>query len=220
MKRIAFLVIITCILMGVGGCMNENANPMEIAQEHLQNKYHEDFRAISYIAKSIDVHYHEVKCENAQGDAVTVFVEEQDGIQIVTDNYYGTLIAPEYKTLLRGFFDGYLPAYKHYFTFTASYFDNAFTADTVFSLETIRNNEMFFSRNYLYIPESAAAELRAEDCQKLLAQLQDSGVHLRLLVYIVPDDLYEQMDESADRKNYLNNEYTQNPLFNEMTTVG
>ena len=215
MKKILLYLAVIFLMIGVCGCMKGDLNQKELAIDHLENKYNEDFEIVSFESRNIDMNYDEVICKNDEGEKITVYMGEEENELVIVDNYYGIIKRAEYKKILSEVFDDFFPEYMHFFSFTASYYDNKFTKDVDIASALLENKEQFFSRNYIFINESSAEHLNESIFKDVCDAIKKRNLSLWVSIYSVSDDEFALMDENQDVDKYLPDDYDIEPLFKE-----
>lgn len=178
--------------------MQNSSEIHNVALNHLREKYKEDFEVVWCVPRNIDAFFDEVMCVNEQGQYVKVFIEED-----VNDNYFGVLKEKEYKELLAPILKKYISSYKIFSRFTASYFRSDFDKDT--ALMDALNSEgfSFFSRCVIFVNESIEKELDKKAYEEVKKELEKTGLKLYFVMYSVPSEVYETIDENKDVNEYL-----------------
>lgn len=212
MKKTVLFFVVILLLAGVCGCdMKTVNNEKNNVVPYLQEKYGESFTLLSYNIRSIDVPYDEAICENNIGQKVKVYVDYEDNSVVLTDDYYGVLIHPEYSSDLRLIVSEYCKDYKLFTQFSANYFDGKYVRNTELDVALSEDREQFYSRTVLFLPSHIEIEEIAfeELCSTLLTQ----NMTMYWAVYQVGDDIYTNIDESKEASIYIRSEDGIRPLF-------
>lgn len=180
---------------------------------YLEKKYDEQFDIVSFTAANIDMPYDYVVCKNSRGERFAVYIEQEDDQQIIRDGYYGILKAEEYRDIIKKILSAYLPEYKYFYNFTASYFDNQYDSDYLLQDALADNKTQFFSRNYIFVSERTREKLSEAVFEEMVAALRKHGLTMYIALYSVPEDRFCVIDETQDVNLYLPTDYKAEPMF-------
>ena len=184
------------------------------ALEHLEKKYGETFSVVSFTARNIDMPYDLYVMKDKADRQFSLTVRYSDeGQRRIQDGYYGVLKADDYQKILRDVLDRYLPDYKLFTVFTASYYEERF--DGAFALsEALKENRMqFFSNNYLFVDAETASGTDARVYEQICGELEEYGLTLYLAVYSVSGEQLQNIDEEKEARLYLPEDYRTRPVF-------
>lgn len=211
-KALAFFVAII-LMMGACGCMSHSEEKKDVALKHVENKYEGSFEIVSYTDKNIDMPYDEFVMKDESGRKFFLYIKENDeGEDVIQDNYYGILKATDYEKTTKKILDKYFSDYKYFFNFTAGYFDNKYDGDFELTDALKDNKRQFFTNNYIFVRKD---ELLTDESRydEMTSELKEYGLTMYLAVYPVSDEEFNCIDENNDVDQYLPDDYRVDPAF-------
>jgi len=180
------LVVIAVLLMG--GCAGMNniqekidkgiQDNRDIFLAHMEEKYDVTFLPISYSASGV-VTNEEFRCY-AQGtdrerDYVSVFRREENGGEVIYDDYFGILVRDEYQKRVQDICDetiGESKAFVH--RYSVSYFSNELTSEHTLD-DAIAMGESITASKYVYFEvEPGTEEAFEAACDRVMEKLKDA----------------------------------------------
>ena len=196
--------------------MNDNEKK-DRALAYINKKYGENFEIVSFFARNIDMPYDELIVSNSQKQKCKVYIEENDlGIEIIKDEYYGIIKSDEYKQMIREVLDQFLPEYKYFSDFSANYFDDIYDRDYELK-DALMNEEMqFYSKNYIFISSEIASQINESVYSDITFSLKMCNLKLYIAFYIVSNEEYIGIDEKKDVNLFLPNDYRVYPVFKKI----
>jgi hypothetical protein len=201
MKKVLSLLIITVCVIGSCGCSLCSPDPEQIALQHLHLKYDEKFEVITSVGRNWDAVYDEVLCEDSAGRKVTVYISDEDGKQLIQDDYYGTIVHNDYKDAVSSIADKSFSDYKLFSSFMADFYDDNLTEAVPLKKAIEQNAEQFFSQTYFIVKESEAPNEKGFDA--MCDNLRKHGLTMYVVVCVVDDTFFDCVDERRDVNEYL-----------------
>lgn len=215
MKKTVLFLMVIVLMMGVCGCgMKTVTNERNNVVPFLQDKYEETFTLVSYEIRSMDIPYDEAVCTNALGQKVKVYIDYEDEHVVMTDDYYGILKMPQYSANLRAVLEEYNVECKMFTRFAANYFAGTYDHNTELSQAMAENTEQFYTRTFLFIPEST--QIKENVFVQLRETLLLKNMTMYLAVYQVDENIYATIDENQEASVYIKSEDGVKPLYEDI----
>ena len=216
MKKARFAVLgsLAIIILSImGGCANMEqleqkfeqsaVDQRDILLAHMEEKYGVKFLPISYAAEGY-VTIEEFRCyaegTDRERDYVSVFVREENGEEVIVDDYFGIMVREEYQNRVDAAADavaGDARAYVH--RYNVSFFDNALAEGSTLD-DAIAMGEPINATKYIYLEADPGAEEAFEDtCDRIVEKLQNAGLPGIVIFYGLARGELQNITES----NYL-----------------
>lgn len=201
------------VTLGVSGCMGkkqeqqagENKPSPEVIKErvltHLQDKYGEEFVAVSFSGSGWAYPYNQMYLYPKSGSESNRFeariVINKDGTYDITDGYFGVLIAPEYAKVVSGFVKETYDDFKFSLRFNEGVYPERLNKDT--KIEDIYNkNERFVSYSTVFVKEDSAKGIDTlESLKKIATKMIENKLVGDVKVYIVRNDKFDSITMEA-----------------------
>lgn len=187
-KNLTICILIASILFIMGGCAEMNdlekkykqgvEDQKDILLAHMEEKYDVTFLPISYSAEGM-VTNQEFRCyaegTDPERDYVSVFVREENGEEVIVDDYFGILIRNDYQRRVEEISDaaaGDTKAYIH--RYSVSFFDNSLTAESTID-DAIAMGERINATKYVFMEVAPGSEEDFEEkCDQITRKLTDA----------------------------------------------
>ncbi|MGZ7442199.1 hypothetical protein [Paenibacillus sp. TH7-28] len=212
--RILLIVLAGMIItLGVSGCMGkkqeqqagENKPNPEVIKErvltHLQEKYGEEFVAVSFSGSGWAYPYNQMYLYPKSGSESNRFearvVINKDGTYDITDGYFGVLIAPEYAKVVSGFVEEIYKDFKFSVDFGEGVFPDRLNKNT--KLEEIYNENEYFNADItVFVKEESAKGIDTIDSlSKVAAKMIEKKLVGNVSIYIVKNEKFESITMEA-----------------------
>ncbi len=214
-KIIAVILMLTAVLLGTSGCFGGTNRKKEKVLSHLESKYGESFEIVSFYGENIDMPYDEIICQNKNGELFSVSIENDGLKQIIHDDYYGIVIADEYREYVEEILDHYISDYKYFFNFTCGHFEDEFDASTQLSEALDVNATGMFTNNIVFVNQNTAKQLDEALFDALCNELRENSLEIYLAIYEKDDSEYAIIDETQDVNQYILNDFGSVKIFAE-----
>lgn len=188
--RLMIGAFIFAILFFMGGCadMNQLAGKLDQAinnkrdffLDHMEEKYGVKFLPISYSGSGV-VTNEEFRCyaegTDPERDYVSVFVREEDGKEIIVDDYFGILIRDEYQNRVEAISDAVMGDSKAFvYRYSVSFFSNDLTSESTID-DAISMGERINATKYVFVEAAADSKEDFEArCDEIAAELKNAGL--------------------------------------------
>lgn len=196
-KNLTIGVIITAILFIMGGCaeMNELENRFEqgiedkkdILLAHMEEKYGVTFLPLSHSVGGL-VTNEEFRCyaegTDPERDYVSVFVREENGEEVIVDDYFGIMIRDEYQKRVEKISDAVAGDSKAFlYRYSVSFFDNTLAEGSTID-DAIAMEEPISASKYVFVEVAPGSETEFEDmCDMIAAKLEKANLPGVVLFY-------------------------------------
>lgn len=213
-KHICAVAFVSAIiLLSTCGCAGGIEGQKKKVLEHLESKQGESFEIVSFYGENIDMPYDEIVCKNQNGDLFYSYIKKENGKQVIHDDYFGIVIADEYRMHVEEILDRYISDYKYFFNFNCGHFDDNFDASTKLPEALETNQDQMFSNSYIFVNKSTAAKIDDATFDAMCSELRESGLLLYVAIYQKDDSDYEIIDETHEVDSYLPDDYRIDPIF-------
>ena len=191
MKKIRILLIGVLLIAGLlimGGCadMSQLENKFEqgiedqkdILLAHMEEKYGVKFLPLSY-SPTGTVTNEEFRCyaegTDRERDYVSVFVREENGEEIIVDDYFGIMIREEYQNRVDAITDAVVGDSKAFvYRYSVSFFDNTLAEGSTID-DAINMGQRINAAKYVFMEVTPGSEKDFEEnCDKMAAKLQEA----------------------------------------------
>ena len=212
MKKIVLFLFVIFLMMGECGCGMKNTKAVVLS--HLESKYGGSFEMISFHGRNIDMPYDEIVMQDQYGNKFYVYIEKDDnGKEVIKDQYYGILKEDEYAQIVRDILDKYLQDYKFFPNFTASFFDNKYDGEYALSDALREEKYQFFSNNYIFMSEDNLRSVSESTFDELTKELENNGFSMFIAIHSVSSEELNNIDETKDVNNFLPDDYPVDPVY-------
>ena len=200
MKKIRNLLTGVLLIVGLlimGGCadMSQLENKFEQGIEdqkdillvHMEEKYGVKFLPLSY-SPSGAVTNEEFRCyaegTDRERDYVSVFVREENGEEVIVDDYFGIMIRDEYQNRVETITDAVVGDSKAFvYRYSVSFFDNALAEGSTID-DAIGMNEPIDAAKYVFVEVADGDEDKFEEmCDTIAAKLENARLPGVVLFY-------------------------------------
>ena len=212
-KKLTIGVLIAVTLFIMGGCADMSQLEMKLDQQvndkkdiflaHMEEKYGMTFLPLSYAGKGY-VTAEEFRCyaegTDPERDYISVFTLEEDGREVIVDDYFGIVIRDEYQKRVDAAADAVAGDAKAYvYRYTVSYFDNALTAENTID-DAIAMGQRISAYKYVFLEVTPGTEADFENtCDRIAEKLKSNKLTGIVVFYGLAQGQLAEISES----NYL-----------------
>ena len=208
---IGILLIASLLIMGGCADMSQLENKFEQGIEdqtdillvHMEEKYGVKFLPLSYSPSGI-VTNEEFRCyaegTDRERDYVSVFVREENGEEIIVDDYFGIMIRDEYQNRVEAITDIVAGDSKAFvYRYSVSFFDNTLAEGSTID-DAIDMGQRINASKYVFMEVTPDSEDEFEDnCDKIAAKLKEAKLPGTVLFIGLAQGELDHIDAS----NYL-----------------
>lgn len=196
-RNLTIGVIIAAILFIMGGCaeMKELENKFEqgiedkkdILLTHMEEKYGVTFLPLFHSVGGL-VTNEEFRCyaegTDPERDYVSVFVREENGAEVIVDDYFGIMIRDEYQQRVETICEAVAGDAKAFvYRYTVSFFDNTLAEGSTIE-DAIAMGEPISASKYVFVEVTPGSEVEFENmCDMIAAKLEKANLPGVVLFY-------------------------------------
>ena len=191
MKKV--YIILLLVIFSTTGCSKVSE---EMAEQHLENKYNEDFTYVKLLDSSVSVgditngkDYHFV---SQNGDDVSVVCGEQEDKYSCVDGYYKYLIYDDMFDKIKTTISKYIPNMKMKMSFSSSIFENSWDKKTSLEQALAENSSNLFTYVSIFtynLDENNISRIE----NNMWYELEQKGLSLNVRIFNVSLNEYNSL---------------------------